>query len=45
MNICQLIAKVAASMPVGSMFGCNKSHLAEGNEIIFQLQHSSHTDT
>ena len=45
MNICQLIAKVAASMPVGSMFGCNKSHLAEDNEIIFQLQYSSHTDT
>lgn len=45
MNISQLKVKVTASITVNSLYEWNKFNLAVVNEIIFQLQNSSHADT
>ena len=43
MNIYYQIVKFMASVAVNSMFKCKEFNLAEVNEVIFQLQDSSHT--
>ena len=39
------MVKITASMDVNSMLKCNEFNLNDVNEIIFQLQDSSHTGT
>ena len=43
MNIYYLIVKLMTSMAVNLMFKCKEFNLPEANEVIFQLQDSSHT--
>ena len=43
MDIYYLIVKFTASMAVNSMLKWKEFNLAEVNEVIFQLQDSSHT--
>ena len=39
------MVKFTATMDANSMLKCNEFSLTDANEIIFQLQHSSHTGT